>query len=137
MFLSPAADDDRLLTAIGLVIGTVFLFSLRDIVTKHLTMKHPVKLVVAIRYLAGLLLLFAFAWPRVGNSFWRTVRTRWVIGRGVILAICSLTLGYALRLMTVGETISIIYLFSILVMLLAIPLLREQVSRIGWLIAIF
>ena len=68
MFLSPAADDDRSLTAIGLVVGTVFLSSLSDIVTKHLTMKHPVELVVAIRYLASQLLLFAFAWPRVGNS---------------------------------------------------------------------
>ena len=39
--------------------------------------------------------------------------------------------------MTVGETISIMYLFPILVILLAIPLLREQVSCIGWLLAIF
>ena len=49
------------MTAIGFVIGTVFLLSLSDIVTKHLTMKLPVELVVAIRYLASLLLLFAFA----------------------------------------------------------------------------
>ena len=136
MLPSPAAVDDRPLTAIGLVIGTVFLFSLSDIVTKHLTMKHPVELVLAVRYLASLLLLFVFAWPRVGNSLWKTVRTPWVIGRGVILAVCSLTLGYALRLMPVGETISIMYLFPILVMLLAIPLLREKVSRVGWLLAI-
>ena len=137
MLPSPAAGDDRPLTAIGLVIGTVFLFSLSDVVTKHLTMRHPVEPVVAVRYLASLLLLFVFAWPRGGNSLWKTVRTPWVIGRGVILAICSLTLGYALRLMPVGETISIMYLFPILVMLLAIPLLRERVSRIGWLLAIF
>ena len=136
MLPSPAAGDDRPLTAIGLVIGTVFLFSLSDVVTKHLTMRHPVELVVAGRYLASLLLLFVFAWPRVGNTLWQTVRTPWVIGRGVILAICSLTLGYALRLMPVGETISIMYLFPILVMLLAIPLLREQVSRVGWSLAI-
>ena len=38
--------------------------------------------------------------------------------------------------MPVGETISIMYLFPILVMLLAIPLLREQVSRVGWSLAI-
>ena len=38
--------------------------------------------------------------------------------------------------MPVGETISIMYLFPILVMLLAIPLLREQVSRFGWSLAI-
>ena len=136
MFPSPAAGDDRPLTAIGLVISTVFLFSLSDVVTKHLTMKHPVELVVAICYLANLLLLFAFAWPRVRSSLWKTVRTRRIISRGVILVLCSLTLGYVLRLMPVGETISIMYLFPILVMLLAIPLLREQVSRIGWLLAI-
>ena len=81
MFLSPAADDDRLLTAIGLVIGSVFLFSLSDVVTKHLTMRHPVELVVAVRYLPSLLLLSVFAWPRVGNSLWKTVRTPWVIDR--------------------------------------------------------
>ena len=57
------------MTAIGFVIGTVFLLSLSDIVTKYLTMKHPVELVVAIRYLAGLLLLFAFAWLQVGILF--------------------------------------------------------------------
>ena len=57
------------MTAIGFVIGTVFLLSLSDIVTEHLTMKHPVELVVAIRYLASLLLLFAFAWPQVGILF--------------------------------------------------------------------
>ena len=123
MFPSPAAGDDRPLTAIGLVISTFFLFSLSDVVTKHLTMKHPVELVVAICYLANLLLPFAFAWPRVRSSLWKTVRTRRIISRRVILALCSLTLGYALRLMPVGETISIMYLFPILVMLLAIPLL--------------
>ena len=69
MLPSPAADYDLPLTAIGLVIGTVFLFFLSNIVKKHLTMKHPVELVVAIRYLASLLLLFAFAWPRVGILF--------------------------------------------------------------------
>ena len=123
MFPSPAAGDDRPLTAIGLVISTVFLFSLSDVVTKHLTMRHPVELVVAVRYSASLLLLFALVWPRVGSSLWKTVQTRWVIGRGVILTLCSLTLGYALRFMPVGETISIMYLFLILVMLMAIPLL--------------
>ena len=127
MLPSPAAGDERPLTAIGLVIGTVFLFSLSGVVTKHLTMRHPVELVVAVRYLASLLLLFALAWPRVGSSLWKTVRTRRIISCGVILALCSLTLGYVLRLMPVGETISIIYLFQILVMLLAIPLLLSLI----------
>ena len=44
----------------------------------------------------------------------------------------SLLIGHALRLMPVGETISILYLFPIIVMILAIPLMGEQVSAINW-----
>ena len=44
----------------------------------------------------------------------------------------SLLIGHALRLMPVGETISILHLFPIIVMILAIPLMGEQVSAINW-----
>ena len=44
----------------------------------------------------------------------------------------SLLIGHALRLMPVGETISILYSFPILVMIMSIPLMGEQVSAINW-----
>ena len=52
--------------------------------------------------------------------------------RGLCLALASLTMGFALRLMPVGETVAIVYLSPIAVMLLAIPLLGERVGPAGW-----
>ncbi|MEC8283419.1 MAG: DMT family transporter, partial [SAR324 cluster bacterium] len=56
---------------------------------------------------------------------------RWVFLRGLILVIASLSIGHALRLMPVGETISILYSFPISVMIMSIPLMGEQVSAIN------
>ena len=52
--------------------------------------------------------------------------------RGLCLALASLTMGLALRLMPVGETVAIVYLSPFAVMLLAIPLLGERVGAAGW-----
>ena len=52
--------------------------------------------------------------------------------RGLCLALASLTMGLALRLMPVGETVAIVYLSPFAVMLLAIPLLGERVGPLGW-----
>ena len=41
---------------------------------------------------------------------WRTERRGLVLVRGLCLALASLTMGFALRLMPVGETVAIIYL---------------------------
>ncbi len=86
---------------------------------------------------------FVFAWPRVGNSLLKkTVRTPWVIGRGVILALCSLTLGYAcvLRLMPAlwEKPFRLCICFQSWSCCWQFPfrLYREQVSRVGWSLAI-
>ena len=57
--------------------------------------------------------------------------------RGLCLAAASLTMGWALRVMPVGETVAIIYLAPFAVMLLAVPLLGEKVSPVGWAGAVF
>ena len=68
----------------------------------------------------------------MGRTLWQIKRPRLVICRGLVLVLGSLLIGHALRLMPVGETISILYLFPIIVMILAIPLMGEQVSAINW-----
>ena len=125
-------SENRPLTAFVIVIGTVFLFASSDVLTKHLATRYPVELVMAIRYLVSLMLILTFLWPVMGRTLWQTRRTRWVLLRGLILVLASLMIGHALRLMPVGETISILYSFPILVMILAIPLMGEQVSAINW-----
>ena len=125
-------SENRPLTAFVIVIGTVFLFASGDILIKYLTTRYPVELIMAIRSVVGLLLILAFFWPRMGRTLWQIKRPRLVLCRGLVLVLGSLLIGHALRLMPVGETISILYSFPILVMILAIPLMGEQVSAIDW-----
>ncbi len=129
-------SENRPLTAFAIVIGTVFLFASGDILIKYLTTRYPVELIMAIRSVVGLLLILAFFWPRMGRTLWQTKRPRLVLCRGLVLVLGSLLIGHALRLMPVGETISILYSFPILVMVLAIPLMGEQVSPINWSFAV-
>ena len=114
----------------------VLFFALADTLTKHLTEAFPVPLVMAGRYSASLLLLMVLVWPRTGARLWRTDRTGLVLLRGAVLGVASLTLGLALRVMPVGETIAIIYLSPFAVIALAVPLLGERVSPLGWFLAV-
>ena len=111
------------MTAFAIVIGTVFLFALGEVLTKYLTTRYPVELIMVIRSVVSLILIMAFVWPKIGRNLWKINRTRWVFLRGLILVIASLSIGHALRLMPVGETISILYSFPILVMIISICLL--------------
>ena len=86
---------------------------------------------MAIRSVVGLLLILTFFWPRAGETLWQTKRSRLVLLRGLVLVQGSLLIGYVLRFMPVGEKISILYSFSILNMILATPLMGEQVSTIN------
>lgn len=107
-------------------------FAMADVVTKQQTMRHPVSVVVAVRYLVNLGLLTLFLGPRLGSGLWQTDRQSLVLLRGLCLAFASLTMGLALQLMPVAETVAIIYLAPFAVMLLAIPLLGERVGPAGW-----
>jgi drug/metabolite transporter (DMT)-like permease len=126
----PAAP--RPLKGIAYVVLATLAFAAADVLTKKLTATHPVAVVIAVRYLVNLLLLLALLYPRIGADLWRVKRPKLVLLRGLCLALASLTMGLALRLMPVGETVAIAYLAPFAVMLLAIPLLGERVSALGW-----
>jgi len=126
------APRARPLKGILLVMLATLAFALADVVTKQQTMRHPVPVVVAVRYLVNLALLTILLGPRLGAGLWRTERRGLVFVRGLCLALASLTMGLALRLMPVAETVAIIYLSPFLVMLLSIPLLGERVGPVGW-----
>jgi drug/metabolite transporter (DMT)-like permease len=121
------------LKGIWLVVFATLAFAAADVLTKQLTMRHPVAVVVAVRYLVNLGLLAAILYPRIGADLWRVKRPRLVFARALCLALASLSMGLALRLMPVGETVAIVYLAPFAVMLLAVPLLGERVSPAGWL----
>jgi drug/metabolite transporter (DMT)-like permease len=127
----------RPLFGVLLVVLATLAFGASDVVTKHLAMLYPVPVVMAVRYLVNLGLLVLFLYPRSGAGLWRAQRLWLMLGRGLCLAAASLTMGWALQLMPVGETVAIIYLAPFIVMLLAVPLLGERVSTIGWAGAAF
>ncbi|MGE0501411.1 MAG: DMT family transporter [Rhizobiaceae bacterium] len=131
---TPAAAP-RPLKGILLVIFATLAFALADSLTKDLASRHPVTVVLAIRYLFNVGLLVLFLGPRLGPRLWRTQRTGLVILRGSSLAIASLGFAMALQVMPIAETVAIVYLAPILVMLLAIPLLGEKVGIVGWISA--
>ncbi len=129
----PAPADRNPLKGVLMVMGAALLFALADVTTKHLAQKFNVPLIVALRYGVNLLLLLIFLVPRHGRAVFRTERTGLVILRGGFLAFASLTMGMALKLMPVAETVAIIYIAPILVMLLSVLLLKEKVGPAGWI----
>jgi drug/metabolite transporter (DMT)-like permease len=123
----------RPLLGIGLVALAVLSFAVGDVLTKHLSERHPVPVVMALRYGLSAILLAAVLAPRMGAALWRVQRIGPVVLRGLVLAAASLTMGLALRLMPVGETVAIIYLAPFAVLLLSAPVLGERVGRAEWL----
>jgi drug/metabolite transporter (DMT)-like permease len=134
--VSPTQSSRPLIGVLGVAAATLA-FAIADTLTKHLAAAYPVPAIVAIRYLVNLAILGVIFWPRVGAQLWRAQRLWLVLLRGVCLAIASLTMALALRVMPLGETVAIVYLAPFAVMLLAMPLLGERVTTAGWAGAAF
>lgn len=117
---------------VALVALAVLAFALADTTTKDLTTRYPVPVIVFVRYAINAVLLALFLWPQMRQRLWHTTRTWLVLGRGLVLALASLTMGLALTVMPVGEATAIIYLAPFAVMVLAGRLLGEKVGLIGW-----
>jgi drug/metabolite transporter (DMT)-like permease len=127
----------RPLVGILFVALATLAFALSDTLTKHLAMLYPVPVVLAVRYGINVALLALLLWPGIRERLWQSQRFGLVVLRALCLAVASLTMGWALKVMPVGETVAIIYIAPFAVMLLAVPLLGERVSSIGWAGAAF
>ncbi|WP_167850890.1 MULTISPECIES: DMT family transporter [Tabrizicola] len=127
--------EGTLLKGAVLVIAATFLFALADALGKHLAALYTTMLILAARYTVNLALVAAVMVPRHGAALWRTRRTGLVILRGLCLAMASITMLLALRIMPVAETVAIIYITPVLLMLASGPVLGERVSTAGWVAA--
>lgn len=123
----------RPLRGVALVVAATFLFALADTLGKHLALLYAATLILAARYTVNLALVTAVMGPRHGWALWRTRRTGLVILRGLCLALASITMLLALRVMPVAETVAIIYITPVLLMLASGPVLGERVSLSGWI----
>jgi drug/metabolite transporter (DMT)-like permease len=120
------------LRGILLVLAAVTLFACMDTTGKYLMTKYNVPLVATVRYGLNLIILAGLMMPRHGTTLWKTQRTTLVVVRGLALCVATMLMGFALRLMPVGETVAIIYLQGFGVMLAAGYFLKEKISVVGW-----
>ncbi|MGD9949285.1 MAG: DMT family transporter [Desulfobulbus sp.] len=124
------------LGVILVVVATMF-FASMDSTTKYLTMRYNVPMVMAIRYMVHCLLMVFVLAPSQGRQLVQTKRPGLVFIRSFSLVVASLFFGLALQRMPVSESTAVIFLAPILVVLIAGPLLKEEIGLIGWLAAGF
>lgn len=129
----PQTNTERPLVGILFVALAAFAFALSDSTVKHLTSGYPVPVIAAVRYIVSLVVVGAVLGPRLGSQLWRTERTWLVLARGFCLSLATLTMGWALSRMPVGEAVAILYLSPFAVMLLAVPILGEKVGPFTWI----
>ena len=120
------------LKGVALVVAATFLFAVGDTLGKHLSMLYAATMVLSARYLINLILVLVTMWPRHRSAVWATQRTGLVILRGLLLAVATVTMLLALRVMPVAETVAIIYITPGLLMLASGPVLGQKVSVLGW-----
>ncbi len=127
---------ERTLRGVLLAVSATFLFAMGDTLGKHLSMLYAVSLVLAARYVVNLVLIVLVMGPSHGTTLWHANRQVLMVLRGLCLALASISLLLALRVMPVGEAIAIIYISPFAVMVIAGRFLGEEVSLTGWLGAI-
>jgi drug/metabolite transporter (DMT)-like permease len=66
-----------------LIVVATTTFAISGTISRHLAMNYPVPVIVAIRFIIVLVLLWAFAGPRLGRELWKTTRTRLVTRTGI------------------------------------------------------
>lgn len=123
------------LKGVALVLAATFLFAWGDTLGKHLSMLYAATLILSARYVINLVLVLVVMWPRHRSAVWQTQRTGLVVLRGLFLAIATVTMLLALRVMPVAETVAIIYITPVLLLLASGPILGERVSALGWVCA--
>jgi drug/metabolite transporter (DMT)-like permease len=123
------------LKGIALILVAVLVFASMDTAGKYLMTKFNVPLVAAVRYSLNLLILSALMTPLHGATLWKTQRTHLIWVRGASLAFATFFSGLALQRLPVGEAVSIFYLQSFGVMLIAGYFLKEKVTAAGWVAA--
>lgn len=121
------------LEGIALFLLGVFLFACMDTTTKYLVARYPAPMVVALRYITHCVLMVVVLAPSQGRALVRTRRTGLVLVRAACLATASMCLTLSLQRMPVAEASAILFLYPMLVVLMAGPVLHEHVGRLGWL----
>lgn len=123
--------NEKLAGMMAMLIG-VAAFSLMDAGLKLLTAHYSAVQVAALRGLAALPVVFA--WAMYSGGIRQLVKVRWPLHlvRGVMSIFMMVTFTYALKSLTLAKTYSIFFVAPLLIALLSIVMLGERVQRAQW-----
>jgi len=124
--------NEKLTGMAAMLIG-VASFSFMDAGLKLLTVHYSAAQVAALRGLAALPVVFA--WALYSGGARQLVNVRWPLHlvRGVLSVFMMITFTFALRTLSLAKTYSIFFIAPTLIALLSIVLLGERVRRQQWL----
>jgi len=123
--------NERMIGMAAMLIG-VAAFAFMDAGLKLLTAHYSAAQVAALRGLAALPVVFA--WAMYSGGLGQLVRVRWPLHlvRGVMAVVMMVTFTYALKSLSLAKAYSIFFVSPLIMTLLSIVLLGEQVRRAQW-----
>jgi drug/metabolite transporter (DMT)-like permease len=124
--------NEKLAGMSAMLIG-VAAFSFMDAGLKLLTAHYPSAQVAALRGLAALPVVFA--WALYSGGARQLVQVRWSLHlvRGLMAVFMMVTFTYALKSLSLAKTYAIFFVAPLLITLLSIALVGERVRRPQWI----
>jgi drug/metabolite transporter (DMT)-like permease len=116
-------------TAIVLISSSVLCFTILDAITKFMTQRYPVPLLVFARYAVQFVAMLVWLGPSMRLDLVRTSRLRIQAFRGVLLLASSLFFVNALRSLPLAEATALNYSTPIIVVLMGRLVLRERLTH--------
>ena len=132
----PHALDPGVIKGIPFTLAAVFCFAIMDTMAKYLGAFYPVLALVWARYTVHMLIMLVWLGPSMKFDLVRTTRPWLQILRGLFLVASTFFFFQALRHMPMAEASAIGFTTPMLVTLLAVPILKEKISRRRWIAVI-
>ncbi len=128
----PVFKSEKLAGMAAMLAG-VASFAFMDAGLKLLTAHYPAAEVAALRGLAALPVVFA--WALYAGGVRQLVEVRWPLHliRGVLSVVMMITFTFALKELTLARTYALFFVAPLLIAIFSIFLLGEQVRRAQWL----
>lgn len=125
-------QNEKLAGMMAMLVG-VASFSFMDASLKLLTAHYSSAQVAALRGLAALPVVFA--WAMYSGGARQLIQVRWSLHlvRGVASVFMMITFTYALKSLSLAKTYSIFFIAPLLIALLSVVLLGERVRRVQWI----
>jgi drug/metabolite transporter (DMT)-like permease len=117
------------LSAILMIVGAVFCFTILDSIVKFLTQRHPVPVLVWARYGVQAIAILVWQFPTMGTGLLRTDRLGLQLARASLLPFSSIFFFTSLKFLPLAEATALNYSTPVLVVILAVLFLNERMTQ--------